>query len=580
MNESNSQLKDRPYADMDRDNPFTASTDPVATHREQGLEAVRIAHADQLADVARLLNQGQSVLVLCEKSLVEYVEGALERHEQLAPAQRAGRGDAARARWARITHNADPTASVMPRLIESLATCLRDNYSDPTRVAIARHLDLMMYTVDDHPRPEVNDILYWLAEFRSAVKLFFWDPVFTLPAVVQAVFPNRIAIRALRRDALWRLLTGGEARKFSPDPSAFTVAAQAKLYQFVSGINVVELRRIMRSVGERDTSLRDLALRPAGEDGRPAEPTEAIEHVRAFAGIAPPVPRARVSGYDALRNQLEREVVFPIALRREAANDDELRRADGLAQRGVILYGPPGTGKTEWAKWLAHRLETPLFVINGPELKTKFVGDTEAAIRRVIDRARRTAPSAILIDEMDALTAARNEHSSGFENSVVNTLLTEMDGMRVEETVTFIGTTNRLRAIDRGFLRPGRFGLQIRIDYPEDEDRRAILQLYDGLFMLKLKPESISTLVALTAPRPDGAFSGDHLRAVCQFLSRESLYRAEGGGVTDPNDRTFQIEAVDRVRAALVPPRRAAAASGPAGGGEGRRAGAGGSDRW
>ena len=147
-------------------------------------------------------------------------------------------------------------------------------------------------------------------------------------------------------------------------------------------------------------------------------------------------------------------------------------------------------------------------MINGPELKSRFVGEPEAAIRRVIQQARRNVPSAILIDEMDALMASRRESSSSFENSVVNTLLTEMDGMRAEETVIFIGTTNRTEALDEGFRRPGRFGLPILVNYPSDSDREAIVEQYNRHFILGLTAESVVNLVKVTRPNGKSSLAG------------------------------------------------------------------------
>ena len=559
------EMQDRSYREIEESGAFQKpDPNPVARREKEGRRAVEIAHSCDLDRVAALLKGGQSVLIECDKILTEPLHSGLKDPSRL-PAMK----------WEQVTFNAEqPNApdSVMAQLLKSFATRLKAANAAPGCAAVARHLDLMMCTSDNRPRMELNDILYWLLEFPNVAKLVFWGPLFPVQKVVESAFPNRLQLQGFDRGILWRLLTHSEAKKFCADCEQFTVAAQSTLYQYVSGSNVVEVRRILRGLDP---------LLPA----HAPDTSGVYDYIRRQTGLAPMVRGGEVAGYDSLREQLERVVIFPTGLRRQARNERELMRADALMPRGIILYGPPGSGKTEWAKWLASRLGTPLFIIHGPELKNKFVGETEAAIRRIFAQARRAAPSIILIDEIDAMTPSRSGNESNFEASMVAQLLTEMDGLRREESVIVVGTTNRLDSVDPAFLRPGRFHRPILVPYPGPDDRAAIIAHYDRMFDLGLTQGSIDYVARITggfvdeqrrrelmqyrdayidSAVPPGLrgsgpelerrisrqlgiadapqFSGDHLRAICLWLLGEWLFRGEPEGLM--NSPAFLDEAV------------------------------------
>ncbi|MFT4978585.1 MAG: cell division protease FtsH, partial [Myxococcota bacterium] len=171
-------------------------------------------------------------------------------------------------------------------------------------------------------------------------------------------------------------------------------------------------------------------------------------------------------------------------------------------------------------------------VVSGPELKSRWVGESEANLRRVFASARRAAPSIIVFDELDSFASARGTYAgSGVEHSMVNQLLTEMDGFRKDELVFVVGTTNFAASLDGALLRPGRFELSIEIPYPSTDDRRAILDIYRQKFALNIDTERLEELVRLTGGCVDAErgirFSGDHLYAVMRALKREVLRRGE-----------------------------------------------------
>jgi len=146
--------------------------------------------------------------------------------------------------------------------------------------------------------------------------------------------------------------------------------------------------------------------------------------------------------------------------------------------KGVFLYGPPGCGKTLLAKAVANESDANFYVISGPEIMSKFYGESEARLREIFQKAQETAPSIIFIDEMDAIAPKREEVTGEVERRVVAQLLSLMDGMGARGNIIVIGATNRPNAIDPALRRPGRFDREIEIGVPDKMGRYEILQIH------------------------------------------------------------------------------------------------------
>src|SRR5437879_13514288 len=145
--------------------------------------------------------------------------------------------------------------------------------------------------------------------------------------------------------------------------------------------------------------------------------------------------------------------------------------------KGVFLYGPPGCGKTLLAKGVANESDANFYVISGPEIISKFYGESEARLREIFQKAQEMAPSIIFIDEMDAIAPKREEVYGEVERRVVAQLLSLMDGMGARGNVIVIGATNRPNAIDPALRRPGRFDREIEIGVPDKIGRHEIVQM-------------------------------------------------------------------------------------------------------
>ena len=146
--------------------------------------------------------------------------------------------------------------------------------------------------------------------------------------------------------------------------------------------------------------------------------------------------------------------------------------------KGVLLYGPPGTGKTLIARAVANESGASFFTINGPEIMSKFYGQSEENLRRAFEEAEKNAPSIIFIDEIDAIAPKREEVHGEVERRVVSQLLTLMDGLKGRGKVIVIGATNRPDSLDPALRRPGRFDREIEIGVPDRNGRKEILQIH------------------------------------------------------------------------------------------------------
>ncbi len=187
--------------------------------------------------------------------------------------------------------------------------------------------------------------------------------------------------------------------------------------------------------------------------------------------------------------------------------------------KGVLLYGPPGTGKTLIAKAIANETGAHFVTINGPEIMSKFYGESEARLREVFQEAEQNAPSIIFIDELDAIAPKRSEVTGEVERRVVSQLLTLMDGLKSRGQVIVIGATNRIEAIDPALRRPGRFDREIRIGVPDRNGRKEILQIHTRRMPLD-NDVNLDELADITH-----GFVGADLAALCREAAMNALRR-------------------------------------------------------
>ncbi|XP_044786336.1 ATPase family protein 2 homolog isoform X6 [Bubalus bubalis] len=202
----------------------------------------------------------------------------------------------------------------------------------------------------------------------------------------------------------------------------------------------------------------------------------------------------------------------------------ELFKSYGIPPpRGVLLYGPPGTGKTMIARAVANEVGAYVSVINGPEIISKFYGETEARLRQIFAEATLRHPSIIFIDELDALCPKREGAQNEVEKRVVASLLTLMDGIGSEGSegqVLVLGATNRPHALDAALRRPGRFDKEIEIGVPNAQDRLDILQK-----LLRRVPHLLTEAELLQLANSVHGYVGADLKALCNEAGLHALRR-------------------------------------------------------
>src|SRR5256886_1567536 len=189
------------------------------------------------------------------------------------------------------------------------------------------------------------------------------------------------------------------------------------------------------------------------------------------------------------------------------------------APKGVLLYGPPGTGKTLLAKAVATESNAHFIPIGGPEIMSKFYGESEARLREIFKEAKEKAPTIIFIDEIDSIAPKREEVTGEVERRVVSQLLSLMDGLEATGKVIVIAATNRPNAIDPALRRPGRFDREIEIKVPDKRGRLQILQIHTR--HMPLDPDVDQDRVAAIAP----GFVGADLEYLCKEAAMKCLRR-------------------------------------------------------
>jgi ribosome biogenesis ATPase len=243
-----------------------------------------------------------------------------------------------------------------------------------------------------------------------------------------------------------------------------------------------------------------------------------------FATI-PDTTWAHIGALHDVRDQLEMAIVEPIR------RPESFARVGITAPTGVLLWGPPGCGKTLLAKAVANESKANFISIKGPELLNKYVGESERAVRQVFERARSSVPCILFFDELDALVPKREDSLSEASSKVVNTLLTELDGLSNRAGIYVVAATNRPDMIDPAMLRPGRLGTSVFIDLPTASERVEILKaLYSKALPLALLDPYLEVVARDT--RCDG-YSGADLGNLHQAAAVAALRRDKGKEAED-----------------------------------------------
>jgi len=490
-----------------------APDEPI--HRPAGLdhperlterEAVLLAHDVEINQAAAYLASGLSVLVSCEKLLVEHLAAEI--------AGRSGRS----MRTVRIAPGTDAPAlgglggGRRSELVTAMQTAVLQ--AADGEVVVVPHLDLLAGGTDPGLTGEARELTDVLYERSGCVLLAFVDPSLKLPDVLNDRFAARRSIDILPREIV---ATGGvripigRALVTQDEADLFSGFDAVDLYKHVAGMNAIRLRHAMQ-FAHHTHRVREVT--PTFDD--------LLHELREFKANTstdsfeiPTTSFAEIGGYADVKTELEKAIMII-----QGAADIPDRLRPHLVPKGFIFHGPPGTGKTLFAKAIATQLGGTILVVSGPEITDKYVGESERKVRDLFAQARRNAPAVVVFDEFDSIAGQRSGRDDGGSragNAIVAQLLTELDGFRAEVPVLIIGTTNRLDLIDEALLRPSRFRA-IGIDLPDDDARAEIARHHACYFDYALSDTFLRTIARATK-----GMNGDEIGSIFRDARADEL---------------------------------------------------------
>ncbi|OAX80454.1 hypothetical protein ACJ72_05216 [Emergomyces africanus] len=279
---------------------------------------------------------------------------------------------------------------------------------------------------------------------------------------------------------------------------------------------ILELRRLIKHARETPLDSESQTISVSNTDFFTALPKIQPSSKREGFATIPDTTWADIGALGGVRDELATAIVEPIR------NPEIYARVGITAPTGVLLWGPPGCGKTLLAKAVANESRANFISVKGPELLNKYVGESERAVRQVFVRARSSIPCVIFFDELDALVPRRDDTVSEASARVVNTLLTELDGLgSARQGIYVIAATNRPDIIDPAMLRPGRLETLLFVNLPSADERVEILQT-----LLRKLPIEFSEELKELARSCEG-FSGADLGSLLRRAGYSAIKRRD-----------------------------------------------------
>jgi transitional endoplasmic reticulum ATPase len=293
------------------------------------------------------------------------------------------------------------------------------------------------------------------------------------------------------------------------------------------------LNALRRSLKGRTYELRSVEIMPQRlvvekQDFELALPKAKPSALRETIVAIPDISWDDIGGLEPVKKKLRELVEMPLL------HPDMLSTMKLRPSTGILLYGPPGTGKTLLAKAIANECQANFIAVKGPEIFSKWLGESEQGIRHVFHIARQVAPSILFFDQLDAIAPVRGtDEGTKTTERVVSQLLAEIDGIEPLSKVVVIGATNRLEALDTAVLRPGRFGLHLLVPLPNRAERAAIFKVQlRGILLDSFN--SLEEIADSMAGRTEG-FSGAEIEAICQETKMCALRDADFAAVLPLN---------------------------------------------
>jgi len=357
----------------------------------------------------------------------------------------------------------------------------------------------------------------------------------------------------LRKNADVSLNETVKVRKVEPKPAAFvklapvsmTIAVDANFLQYIKQrlreYVVVEGDMLQIYVLSQPLTFQVVQTKPTNAVLIITEDTQIQILEKPVSGIRiPHITWEDIGDLEDAKQKIRELVELPL-------RHPELFKHLGIEPpKGILLIGPPGTGKTLLAKAVANEANAYFVAINGPEIMSKYYGESEARLREIFEEAKKNAPAIIFIDEIDAIAPKREEVTGEVEKRVVAQLLTLMDGLQERGQVVVIGATNRPDAIDPALRRPGRFDREIWINPPDFKGRYEILLIHTR--NMPLAPDvDLRKLAEVTH-----GFSGADLAALAREAAMSALRRAIQSGLIDLNQSSIPPETFEKIKVTMA----------------------------
>jgi transitional endoplasmic reticulum ATPase len=357
----------------------------------------------------------------------------------------------------------------------------------------------------------------------------------------------------LRKNADVSLNETVKVRKVEPKPAAFiklapvsmTIAVDANFLQYIKQrlreYVVVEGDMMQIYVLSQPLTFQVVQTKPTNAVLIITEDTQIQILEKPVSGVRiPHITWEDIGDLEDAKQKIRELVELPL-------RHPELFKHLGIEPpKGILLIGPPGTGKTLLAKAVANEANAYFVAINGPEIMSKYYGESEARLREIFEEAKKNAPAIIFIDEIDAIAPKREEVTGEVEKRVVAQLLTLMDGLQERGQVIVIGATNRPDAVDPALRRPGRFDREIWINPPDFKGRYEILLIHTR--NMPLAPDvDLRKLAEVTH-----GFSGADLAALAREAAMSALRRAIQSGLIDLNQSSIPPEAFEKIKVTMA----------------------------
>ncbi|WP_418281400.1 AAA family ATPase [Halorubrum sp. DTA98] len=382
--------------------------------------------------------------------------------------------------------------------------------------------------------------------------------VFTAPDRLADVDVSREAVeRALARDLRDRPVTAGEAVHVERLGGLRFVLADSEppgTVRVTTGTDVAVRYGAGGSAGGAATTPRDVSAsspeqarqRPREGGGDGASDHGDRSRTRDGDAVAPPAERTAGATYEDIGGLDEELELVRETIELPLSEPEVFTRLGVDPPKGVLLYGPPGTGKTLIARAVANEVDATFITIDGPEIMSKYKGESEERLREVFDRASEEAPAIVFFDELDSIAGKRDD-GGDVENRVVGQLLSLMDGLDARGDVIVIGATNRVDSLDPALRRGGRFDREIEIGVPGETGRRQILDVHT-----RRMPLADDVDLDRIASRTHG-FVGADIEGLTQEAAMTALRRARETDATALHEVTVGKADFEAAHAAVEP---------------------------